>query len=318
MLMAYVLSLLCGVADNTGPPSLLNEPVLPDALESPSGEQAGNPGQQQSDRSGSKKMIEREQEVTIIAGGLSEENPVGPYKQPEWTQHRRFAATRIYLQQPPGGVEFEQWLEVRIPKQSGKANETRLRQEFEFGLGDGLQLDLYALQVYKQRTTSQGTSENTFEWRGWSAEVRWAPWNWGEVFGNPTLYFEYLLLNGDSDTIEPKLLFGGEIASGWYWGVNLVYEAELVKKEDRTEEYKITFGLSHTLKDKKLSLGISAEAAYEVERDNGDADRSRQVYVGPTLQYRPIPKAHINIEPLWGVTGESKRMKLFLVFGWDF
>src|SRR5262245_10317990 len=84
------------------------------------------------------KMTQREQVVRVIAGALQEEYAVGPYQQPEWTQHRRFPSTRVYVQQPPGGIEFEQWLEIRIPKKGGKHNETRLREEFEFGLGHRL------------------------------------------------------------------------------------------------------------------------------------------------------------------------------------
>jgi hypothetical protein len=282
-------------------------------------EQAGNPATAQPGASQDKKKIEREQVVVVKGTVYSEEDRVGPYKQPEWTQHRRWPTTRVYVQQPPGEVEFEQWLEIRVPKKGGKNNETRLRQEFEFGLGGRFQLDLYMLEVYKQRQNTAGVEENFFEWRGWSAELRWAVADYDEIFGNPTLYFEYILLNEGGDTIEPKLLLGGEVAPGWHWGVNFVYERELQGERDRTEEFKITIGFSHTLIDKYLSIGIAGETAYEVEHeDSTRGERSREVHIGPSLQFRPVPKAHIDIEPLWGVTGESKRLKMFIVFGWDF
>lgn len=286
--------------------------------------QAGNPADrqrapEQDPTQPRRKMVEREQEVVIKAQVYSEEDRVGPYKQPEWTQHRRWPTTRVYLQQPPGGVEFEQWLEIRVPKQGGKNNEVRLRHELEFGLGSRLQLDLYAHTLWTRHRSGDDSADNSLEWRGWSAELRWALADWDEIFGNPTIYFEYILFNGAEETIEPKLLLGGEIAPGWHWGTNLVYERELAGFRDRTEEYKITAGISRTLIDKYLSIGAAAETAYVVERDGSTrADRAREVHIGPSLQFRPIPKAHLDLEPLWGVTGESKRLKMFIVFGWDF
>ena len=281
--------------------------------------QVVNPADAQKKSQDTGRKIEREQVVVVKGEVYSEEDRVGPYKQPEWTQHRRFPSTRVYIQQPPGEVEYEQWLEIRIPKDGGKKNETRIKEEFEFGLGGRFQLDLYLMQTYEQRENTEGPDTNTFDWRGWSAEIRYALADYDEIFGNPTLYFEYILLNGDGDTIEPKLLLGGEIAPGWHWGSNLVYERELQGTKDRTEEFKVTLALSRTLIDKKLSLGIAAEAAYEIEHeDSSQGERSRELHVGPSLQFRPIPKAHLDIEPLWGCTGESKRLKMFLVFGWDF
>jgi hypothetical protein len=282
-------------------------------------DQVVNPANAQQDKGVPNKMTEREQVVVVKGTVYSEEDRVGPYKQPEWTQHRRWPVTRVYIQQPPGAVEFEQWLEVRIPKGGGKNNETRLRQEFEFGLGHRLQLDLYAHSVYKQRQNTEGPDTNTLDWRGWSAELRYALADYDEIFGNPTLYFEYIVFNGDGESIEPKLLLGGEVAPGWHWGVNLVYERELQGLRDRTEEFKITIGFSHTIIDKVLSIGIGGETAYEIEHeDSTRGERSREIHLGPSLQYRPVPKAHIDIEPMWGLTGESKRLKMFLVFGWDF
>lgn len=281
--------------------------------------QAGNPADKKPGQDPGLRMTEREQVVVVKGQIYSEEDRVGPYKQPEWTQHRRWPVTRVYVQQPPGAVEFEQWLEVRIPKDGGKSNETRLKQEFEFGLGNRLQLDLYAISVYKQRQNTAGPDTNTFEWRGWSAEIRYALADYDEIFGNPTIYFEYILLNEDGDTIEPKLLLGGEVAPGWHWGVNLVYERELQGLKDRTEEFKVTIGFSHTIIDKYLSIGIGGETAYEIEHaDSSQGERSREIHLGPSIQFRPVPRAHLDIEPMWGLTGESKRLKMFLVFGWDF
>ncbi len=300
-------------------PVHLSFDVVPFELE---GDQVVNPAQAQDPKDQTdpgKKLVGREQVIYVKAEKYAEEDRVGAYRQPEWTQHRRWPATRVYLQQPPGGIEFEQWLEIRIPKKGGKRNEVRLREEFEFGLGDRFQLDIYYHTVYKERLNGEASTANTLDFRAWSGELRYALADWGEIFGNPTLYFEYILFNDAEASIEPKLLLGGEIVAGFHWGANLVYERELAGFKDRTEEFKVTLGLSHTISDTKFSVGISAEGAYTTEReDSTTAAREREIHLGPSIQYRPIPKAHVDIEPMWGCTGESKRLKMFLVFGWDF
>jgi hypothetical protein len=238
----------------------------------------GDPSRHAPQTEPSKKMTTREQEVEVIAGKLQEEYAVCRYRQPVWNQHRRFSATRVYLQQPPGGVEFEQWFEIRVPKKGGKPEEVRIREEFEFGLGSRFQLDLYMIQ---QWTEGLDHVSNTLEWRGISAEVRYALADWGVIPGNPTLYFEYIFRNGAEDFIEPKILLGGELGSGWHWGVNFVYERELGKRSERTEEGKLTFGLSYTLIDGKLGIGPAFEWAYEAEYSGGVEDRSRVFQLGP-------------------------------------
>ena len=301
--------------------NLLDGDRLPTILAAAEADEQGDPsrqaaGQEKKDQTQpGEKYTTRDQEMIIRAGRPKEEALVGPYQQSEWTQHRRFSTTRIYVQQPPGGVEFEHWIEIRVPKPGGKAQEVRMREEFEFGLGGRFQLDLYMLTEWTQDRQSVA---NTFEWRGWSGEIRWALADWNVIPGNPTLYFEYIFRNGDENFIEPKLLLGGEFCAGLHWGVNFVYERELGKHSERTEELKLTGGLSYTVVDQKLGFGPAFEWAYEAEYSGGTAGRSREFHFGPSLQYRPIPKAHINIEPLWGLTGESKRLKMFLIFGWDF
>ena len=61
-------------------------------------------------------------EETVVTGqavsDLREEDRIGPYGQPEWTTHRRFAFTRIYVR-PPGTFGFEYWLRPTIPRDGG-------------------------------------------------------------------------------------------------------------------------------------------------------------------------------------------------------
>ena len=48
----------------------------------------------------------------------SEEDPVGPNLQPEWTTRRRFATTRTYVL-APFQVEVESWWKGKFPKAGG-------------------------------------------------------------------------------------------------------------------------------------------------------------------------------------------------------
>src|SRR5258705_5616188 len=84
------------------------------------------------------------QEKTVkVVGQMKEDEIVGPYLQPEWSTKRWSAATRVYVHAMPGEAEFEQWIEIRKKKTVSEPVEIRLRQEFTYGLGDRLQLDLY-------------------------------------------------------------------------------------------------------------------------------------------------------------------------------
>lgn len=252
-------------------------------------------------------------EVVVTASEYKQDAPVGPYNQPVWTTRRRFPATRVYLQTLPGEAAFEQWLEVRVPKDKDDDRVTRLREEFEFGLGSRTQLDLY---VNTQHV--RAGDESTFDFRGWSAEIRYALGDWDEIPANPTLYFEYHFNNEENDSIEPKLLLGGNVGPGVMWGVNLIYERTLGGETNRTEEISMTGSLGWAVIDSKLSIGPTVAATYESEDVDGEGNLTREILIGPSLQWIPVPRAHLDLEPLFGVTGESLRMKMFIVFGWQF
>lgn len=250
--------------------------------------------------------------VEVTPGELIEEQPVGEYDQPLWTTFRRFPSTRVYLQTPPGGVQFEQWFELRKKKDRRGDDETRLRQELEFGLGNRMQLDLYMRESHIRDGV-----DSTYDMTGYSAELRYALADWDEIWGNPTLYFEWIFNDGDADKIEPKLLLGGELARGWHWGVNFIHERTLAGRDSRTEEEAVTASISRTIVDNKFSVGATTAFSYESE-PGAPRERTREWLLGPSFQLIPHERAAINIEPLWGLTGESKRLKLFVVFSWHF
>ncbi len=236
--------------------------------------------------------------------GLREEDRVGSYGQPYWTEHRRFTETRVYVRDE-GTVDFEFWLQPEF--KDGEQVVTK-QYEFEFGLPERFQLDLYLVSHKDYADGPEQFDEQKFE-------VRWAFADWGKIWGNPTAYLEWASKSDAADSIEGKLLLGDELAEGWHWGTNLVFEAETGGELERN--YEITAGISKTLVDSKFSVGAEIKAAMaDVESDRGNF--ANEVLIGPSVQFLPLPNAHIDFAALAGVTDDSPDAKLTFVFGWAF
>lgn len=245
-----------------------------------------------------------------VEGGssLREEELVGSYKQPRWTATRRFPSTRVYVI-PAGKIEVEYWARPTFTRDD--KTENRMLGELEVGLGHRFQLDVYF------RTDQEDIGSHA-EY-GAQFEMRYALADWGEIWGNPTFYFEYINLENRPDKIEPKLLLGGEIPSwgeGWHWGLNFVAELEISGRE-REHEYEFTSGLSKTIVDEKFSVGGEFKfSLVDVNDDRGHFDTP--FLLGPTFQYRPVEPMTINLETLVGLGGESPYGQITLNVGWEF
>jgi hypothetical protein len=148
-------------------------------------------------------------------------------------------------------------------------------------------------------------------------ELRYALADWGVIPGNPTLYLEWARHNADVDFLEGKILLGGEIAPGWHWGFNLVMEAGLGGANEK--EYQAAGGVSRTLLDEVLSLGLEAKFALAND-DETDFGHTKEFLAGPSLSWSPIPPAHVLFTPLFGVEaadGESEGIfQGWLIVGW--
>jgi len=236
---------------------------------------------------------------------LREEDRIGTYGQPRWTARRLFPTTRVYVR-PAGQIEFEHWSRIKIPREGDTTVENQY--EVEMGLGGRTQLDLYLVTEKTGETGELETSEQKFE-------VRYALADWGVIPANPTLYLEWVERSGAPDKIEGKVLLGGEMSEGWHWGSNLVLEAEVAG--EREHEWGLTLGVAHTMIDERLSLGAELEAALvDTAEDRGDF--TKELEVGPSLQYRPVPAMHLDFAPLIGIGGDSRQADIFLVLGWEF
>ncbi len=241
---------------------------------------------------------------------LVEEDRIGDYAQPRWTTHRRFGETRVYVI-PKGMVDVEYW---QIPETFKDApTDFKSQYEIEFGLPGRFQLDLYAVGH------KEGTQEATFAISEQKVELRWALADWGKLWGNPTLYAEWNQVSNAPDHVEFKLLLGGQITSGWHWGSNLVWEHETGDLQENSNEW--TTGLSYTALDSKVGVGVETQLALVNTLQpgtNGRGPFEKQFYVGPSIQFRPLPQLHIDFAPLIGVTPDASRAKTFVVLGWEF
>lgn len=254
-------------------------------------------------------------EVTLDSKRFTQNEPVGEYKQPVWSTYRRFPSTRIYVQVPKGKAMYEKWMEIRDARKPGDPTKIRMRDELALGLGNRIELDLYLHTEYTAYGDS--TSRNTLTWRGFSWEIRYALANWGKIFGNPTLYFEYQYLNNGYRKIEPKILLGGNINPKSIWGLNLVHERELATKKERDEEYKVTASYGRMINN-WFSAGLSYQLVHEIERENDVAGSFTDHFIGPSLQFKFHERAYLDVEPLFGLEDSGNKMKTFVIFGWLF
>ncbi len=274
--------------------------------------QVVNPAdKQQAPRSESARPATQEPSSPIVVEGrrvsdLREEDRIGSYGQPEWTSHRRFAETRVYVR-PEGQAEFEYWLIPETPKRGGETT-TKAQYEFEFGLPGRFQFDVYMVSHEHGNQGPMQFDEQKFE-------IRHALADWDEIWGNPTVYLEWSQRDNAADHIETKLLLGGEAAPTWHWGTNLVYEQETGGL--RESGYELTAGLSKTMLDQRFAVGAEVKWA-AIDNDINRGHYANEVLLGPSCQFRPTPNSHIDIAPLFGLTNDSPESKITLLFGWEF
>lgn len=234
-----------------------------------------------------------------------EEERIGPYAQPRWTARRRFPGTRVYVR-PPGTAELEYWLRPTITKDGD--TEMRTLYELSVGFEPRIQIDLYF------RTDQEGDGSQML--LGQQVEIRYALADWGEIWGNPTLYFEWVGLEQRPDKFEGKLLLGGELADRWHWGSNLVGEFEL--GSEREYEYQVTGGVSYTVVDSKLSVGAETEVIVADVRGNRGDFGTPTVFLGPSVQWKPTERVNVSFAPMVGLTDDSPDFRAYLVIGYEF
>lgn len=245
--------------------------------------------------------------TTTASSIISEEQPVGVTNRPEWTGARRFPGTRIYIQQDPWEVGVESWWRLKHRRDGTLRH--RLLEEVEIGLPGRMQLDLY--------NDIEGDDRGNFHYQSFNVELRWALADWGVIWGNPTLYGEYKFADSDwgPDAYELKLLLGDAIVPHLHWGVNFVWEAQT--GGEREEEFQISGGLSYSVLDGRIGIGV--EALYDhVTVQGGRGEPENQFNIGPSVQFRVTKNLHIDLSCLFGTNEDSVQQIGYLVIGYDF
>ena len=203
-------------------------------------------------------------------------------------------------------IDAEFWLIPTINRHGH--SEIVTQYEVEIGFPGRIQMDLYLIPRF------EGSGGKTFIDE--SIEFRYAFANWDEIWGNPTYYIELIHQDQGPDQIEQKLLFGGDFASpGWHWGWDLTFQHSF--GEDFEDTYETTAGVSYTLLDNKFDVG----AEFKLQENTFHGDRRHfhdNTFVGPSLQYRPLPRMHIDFTPLIGMTHESPAAEVYMIVGFEF
>ncbi len=243
--------------------------------------------------------------VTVEAPQPGDDTLVGPNRQPAWTTRRPFARTRAYVI-APGQVEFEQWWRFEEPREGGP--EHLFQSEIEVGLPHRFQLDLYQ---NTERIPGRGVIDSV----GQQVELRWALAKWGEIPLNPTLYAEYKFNRHAPNALEGKILLAGSLGPRWHGGFNAVVEQEL--GPPRSTELAATAAVAYSAIPRSLTTGIEVEWA-RVTEDGSRGAPAYELKVGPSIQWRPGPRWHIDLVPLWGASHDAARLTVFVILGFDF
>jgi len=248
---------------------------------------------------------------------LQEEQPMGSYNEPEWVARRPFAITRVYVH-PAWQMETEfSW--DRMYDRGGSPQD-EIQQEFELGLPYRFQIDyeihganfIDAQNVAGPNAGLPGHGRWNYADSEW--ELRYALADWGKIIANPTLKAEWKHVNGGGDSWETDLLLGDELTRGWHWGSDFFWE-QGVDGNFHTEK-AISVAVNYSVIDEKLAVGVEERTDSENDVTSRHAFLNQEV--GPSLQWRPTPRTHLNVECLFGVSVWAPWVETFVFFGVDF
>ncbi len=255
---------------------------------------------------------------------------VGEYAQPRWVTSRRFAEVRAYVL-AAGEIDAEYWIFVDTPTRHD-VDEARAtgaprpktvitqQYEIEMGLGHHIQADVY--QVYI-KNGSNAAGDNAAGPEETKFEVRYALADWDKIWGNPTLYAEWIQEQHDADQAEFKLLLSKQIVPGWFAATNFVYQVKT--GNDRETSHEWNTGVSYALVDNILDVGAEDHIGYvTARRADGsggftkDHDQWNEFLLGPSIRWHPVPNAHIDLTVFGGLTDHTSSSETVLITGWEF
>ncbi|MFN2476870.1 MAG: hypothetical protein ABR526_11095 [Chthoniobacterales bacterium] len=178
------------------------------------------------------------------------------------------------------------------------------------------------------------TQERTF-----SIEARYALADWNKIPLNPTVFVEYKfglgsithdegpperLPKGEAeeflaeheplpDAVEVRLLLAQDFGEHFEWALNGFFEQEV--GGDRGREYGFAQSVMTPVLLAKERLKVGAEMQFTAFTDKGIRDDpSYRCLIGPTVAWKPSKNTRLDVSPLFGVTDDSPRASVFVVF----
>lgn len=178
------------------------------------------------------------------------------------------------------------------------------------------------------------TQERTF-----SIEARYAFADWNKIPLNPTIFVEYKfgighilhdegpperLAKGEAeeflaeheplpDAFEVRLLLAQDFGERFEWALNGFFEQEV--GGDRGREYGFAQSVMTPVLLAKERLKAGAEMQFTTFTDKGIRDDpSYRCVIGPTVAWKPSKNTRLDVSPLFGVTDDSPRASVFVVF----
>jgi hypothetical protein len=224
---------------------------------------------------------------------------------PAFTQDREFTSTRVWVLDP-GRFTVEQWWNgywgASNAQPGPNADDHFFQTEIEMGVAPHCQVDIYANYEFNEDANGNlqvARGGHT----GIAAELRVAlPSHWGEIPGNPTLYFELTSQYYNSPRAEFRLLLGDTIFTPKVLAaLNLAFERNIFRDSTTGIDYEIKadFGINYEVVPDILRLGAEGVLGFD---SHGTIDAQ-----GATLLH---PVALVG--PGFLLTEPRKRLKLLV------
>jgi hypothetical protein len=190
--------------------------------------------------------------------------------------------------------------------------------------------------------------ENSLEWfrgrsqeRTFSIEGRYALADWNKIPLNPTIFVEYkfglghilhdegppeMMPKGEAeeflhenhplpDAFEVRLLLAQDFDNKVEWALNGFFEQEV--SGDRGREVGFAQSLMFPIILPRERLKVGAEMQFTSFTDIGLRQEGRPSYrlvAGPTIAWKPSKNTRVDVSPLFGMTDDSPRASVFVVF----
>jgi len=268
------------------------------------------------------------QSETLVVTG--EEVPSSYGATPGFSRSRFSNVTQAYVL-PPGAV-FAGLIYQGDALRFNRPDHM-LTEEIEIGLPSRFGIALEnSIENHRGRTQE----------RSFSVEGRYALADWNKIPLNPTVFVEYKFGIGDilhdegppekmgkgeaqeflaahmplPDAVEVRLLLAQDFGNDFEWALNGFFEQEVGGDRGREVGFAQSLMFPIFLPNERLKVG--AEMQFTAFTDagirEGDQSPSYRCVIGPTMAWKPSRNTRLDVSPLFGVTEDSPRVSVFVVF----